>query len=69
MAGKGEFLGMDLFGNGQRMMAEFRIACLMVRRDGVVDGGLDAVFREILLKLVAAGTEHGENVVNAFGSC
>lgn len=56
--GEGEFLGVDLFGDGEGEVVELGVAFLTVGRDGVVDDGLHAVVGEIFLQLVAAlGTD------------
>lgn len=60
--GEGEFLGVDLFGDGEGEVVELWVAFLTVGWDGVVDDCLDAVVGEVLLELVAVGGEDGEDV-------
>ena len=62
MAGDGEFLGVNLFGDGQREVVPFPTTTLLMRRYGVMDLCFYAVFCEILLQLVAMLAKDGEDM-------
>ena len=63
MAGDGEFLGVDLFGDGQREVVPCLITTLLVGRYGIMDLRLDAVGGEECLQFIATLAENGEDMV------
>jgi len=56
IAGDREFLGVDLFSDGERKGVPFLVTFLFVGWNGIMDLCLDSVVCEILLKFVAMGT-------------
>ena len=53
---------MDTFGDREGQDVPFRIALLLVRRDGVVDDGLDTILFEVFLKFIPPFAEDRENM-------
>ena len=64
MAGDGEFLGVDLFGDGQREVVPCLITALLVGRNGIMDLRLDAIGGEECLQFIAMFAENGEDMMH-----
>lgn len=65
IAGDGEFLGVDLFGNGEGEVIPFLIATLFVRGDGIMNLSFYAMVLQILLQTIAVLTKNREDMPNA----
>ena len=62
--GNAEFLLVNLFGNGQVHSVPLFITLLLVWWNGVVDEGLYALRRQVLLQTVTLRTKDGEDVID-----
>ena len=62
--GQRQFFAAQLFGDGQRETRQRSIALLAMGRDRVVDERLHPFGGEVLLQLVAAGRQDGEEMVD-----
>jgi type IV secretory pathway VirB6-like protein len=62
IARQAQFLTMDTFCDRKRQLIPFFIPLLFMRRNGIVYLGFHAMIQEILPQLIAAGTEHREDV-------
>ena len=58
---------MDLLGDGEGQAVPRLVALLPVRRNRVVDEGLDAVFRQMGLQRVALLAQNREEVIDVVG--
>ena len=62
-----EFLLVDLLGDGEGEVVPRLVTLLLMRRNGIVDEGLDAVFRQMGLQRVALLAQNREKVIDVVG--
>jgi hypothetical protein len=53
--GEGKLLSCDALGDGELERGPLAVTALAMRRDGIMDNGLDVVSTEVSLEFVAAG--------------
>ena len=62
-----EFLRCDLFSDGEGQVVPRPVTLLLMRRNGIVDEGLDAVLRQMGLQRVALLAQNREKVIDVVG--
>ena len=62
-----EFLLVDLLGDGEREAVPRLVTLLLMGRNGIMDEGLDAIFRQMGLQRVALLAQNWEEVIDVVG--